>query len=211
MKISIFFLVLYLAICQLFPGEFNKQVKQSLYNIYISNEKQAQLSKQSLDSLTEDLNLDNYGYNPNFKINEIFSVTVKKGESLIKNVEKILFYNDVYIDYLEEFLNQVENNIGETTTKINNKNAIGSNNEIFLMVDYYIGFGNLDKSGNGEKNFVVLFGETIQNQNVKNKNGNKVELNNKILLHFQQLIKSDMSKRFYYKYLYDQDDDDDYY
>jgi len=210
MKISIFILILYLTNCQLFPSEFKKTVKENIHNIFLSNEKQAQLSKQSLDSLTEELNLDNYGYNPNFKMIEIVSVTVKKGEKLLNNVDKVLFNNDVYIDYIEDFLDEVENNIGETTSKVNTKNYLGINNEIFLVVDYFIGFGNIDKSGNGEKNYYIFFGEAIQNQSVKNKNGNKVELNNKILLHFQQLMKSDISRRFYYKFIYD-DEDDDYY
>ena len=69
MKISILILIFYLSNCQLFPSEFKKTVKENMYNIFLSNEKQAQLSKQSLDTLTEDLNLDNYGYNPNYKMN----------------------------------------------------------------------------------------------------------------------------------------------
>lgn len=211
MKISIFILILYLTNCQLFPSEFKKTVKQNIYNIFLSNEKQAQLSKQSLDTLTEELNLENYGYNPNFKKNEIVSVTVKKGEKLLDKVDKVLFNNDVYIDYIEDFINEVENNIGETTSKVSTKNYLGINNEIFLALDYFIGFGNIDKSGNGEKNYYIFFGEAIQNQAVKNKNGNKVELNNKILLHFQQLMKSDISRRFYYKFIYDDEDDDYYY
>jgi len=211
MKISIFILILYLTNSQLFPSEFKKTVKQNIYNIFLSNEKQAQLSKQSLDTLTEDLNLENYGYNPNFKKNEIVSVTVKKGEKLLDKVDKVLFNNDVYIDYIEDFINEVENNIGETTSKVSTKNYLGINNEIFLALDYFIGFGNIDKSGNGEKNYYIFFGEAIQNQSVKNKNGNKVELNNKILLHIQQLMKSDISRRFYYKFIYDDEDDDYYY
>ena len=211
MKISIFILILYLTNSQLFPSEFKKTVKQNIYNIFLSNEKQAQLSKQSLDTLTEDLNLENYGYNPNFKKNEIVSVTVKKGEKLLDKVDKVLFNNDVYIDFIEDFINEVENNIGETTSKISTKNYLGINNEIFLALDYFIGFGNIDKSGNGEKNYYIFFGEAIQNQSVKNKNGNKVELNNKILLHIQQLMKSDISRRFYYKFIYDDEDDDYYY
>lgn len=211
MKISIFILILYLTNCQLFPSEFKKTVKENMYNIFLSNEKQAQLSKQSLDSLTEDLNLDNYGYNPNYKMNEIVEVTVKKGEKLLNNVEKKLFNNDVYVDYIEDFLNEVENNIGETTSKINTKNSIGINNEIFLSLDYFVGFGNIDKSGNGEKNYIIFFGQAIQNQSVKNKSGSKIDLNNKILLHFQQLMKSDISRRFYYKFIYSDDEDDDYY
>ena len=211
MKISIFILILYLTNSQLFPSEFKKTVKQNIYNIFLSNEKQAQLSKQSLDTLTEDLNLENYGYNPNFKKNEIVSVTVKKGEKLLDKVDKVLFNNDVYIDFIEDFINEVENNIGETTSKVSTKNYLGINNEIFLALDYFIGFGNIDKSGNGEKNYYIFFGEAIQNQSVKNKNGNKVELNNKILLHIQQLMKSDISRRFYYKFIYDDEDDDYYY
>ena len=211
MKISIFILILYLTNSQLFPSEFKKTVKQNIYNIFLSNEKQAQLSKQSLDTLTEDLNLENYGYNPNFKKNEIVSLTVKKGEKLLDKVDKVLFNNDVYIDYIEDFINEVENNIGETTSKVSTKNYLGINNEIFLALDYFIGFGNIDKSGNGEKNYYIFFGEAIQNQSVKNKNGNKVELNNKILLHIQQLMKSDISRRFYYKFIYDDEDDDYYY
>ena len=80
-----------------------------------------------------------------------------------------------------------------------------------MSLDYFVGFGNIDKSGNGEKNYIIFFGQAIQNQSVKNKNGSKIELNNKILLHFQQLMKSDISRRFYYKFIYSDDEDDDNY